>query len=150
MGPLFFPLALRTVRRIKASSVPFGQVSSTCRMVYLKGTFHIFPCCNRHHRQVSLLLKENQNLENVLSIPFLDQDRGQSLGTLPTPPSLTSQEVSELQVLSQDHNSQKGPLAVSGPAPRQLGSVHQHLLQSTVNCPLRMEIPQFIGVIGPC
>lgn len=135
MGPLFFPLALCTVRRIKASSVPFGQVSSTCRMVYLKGTFHIFPCCNRHHRQVSSLLKEKQNLENVLSIPFLDQDRGQSLGTLPTPPSLTSQEVSEHQVFSFT-----GPQQPEGPSGSLRSSTPPAWISSSAPSPVHSEL----------
>lgn len=84
------------------------------------------------------------------SIPLLDQDRRQSLGTLPTPPSLTSQEVFDLQVLSfMDRNSQKGPPAVSGPAPRQLASVHQHLLQSGVNCLQGWRSHNSLGSLAP-
>lgn len=49
--------------------------------------------------QVSSLLK-NKNSENALSIPLLDQDRRQTLGTLLAPPSLTSQEFFDLQALS--------------------------------------------------
>lgn len=49
-----------------------------------------------------------------------------------------------LQALSfTGHSSQKGSAVVSGPAPSQLGLGHQHLLQSRVNSPLRMENPHF-------
>lgn len=145
MGPLFFPLALLTVRRIKASSVLFGQASSICRMVYLEEAFHIFPCCNRQSplytdMLLSSLPKKNQSSENVLPSPLLEQDSGESSGTLPIPPHhpwLLKKSLSSKFLLPQDHNCQKGCLELSGRAPcskqGQLPSVHQHLLQSGVD-----------------